>query len=122
MSATSIDATLDWQVGDPEARVWRARQPYWAEHRDGDGVYIVTRTEARTVTVLGEHLDDPSVWRVSWHARSRDMDAVVMPLDLATHTDLELVKAAAAAHHAVGRRANAWARYMRENDPPEVTR
>ncbi len=127
MSETSIDATLDWQAGDPEARVWQARQPYWADHRDGDGVYIVSRTEARTVTALradgSTTVDEvPSAWRVEWHARSRDMDAIVMPKSLATSGDLDVVKQAAVAHHAAGRRANAWARYMRENDPPEVTR
>lgn len=128
MSATSIDSTLDWQVGDPEAPSWFRRQLYSAEHRDGDGTYVINQTERRRVFILdrgsatGQYGLTPALWQVAFHARSADQDAVIMPRSLQTSEFLDVVMAAAVEHHAAGRRANAWAKYMRENDPPEVTR
>lgn len=126
MNATNIDSTLDWQMGRADAPSWQARQPYWAQHRDGDGEYVITQTEVRTVTEVRadgstEKHEIPPLWRVSWHGLSDDHDAIILPRDLKTSEHLDVVMAAAVAHHAAGRRANAWARYMRENDPPEVT-
>lgn len=126
MSATSIDSTLDWQVGDPAAQSWFRRQPYSAEHRDGDGTYVISQTEQRHALILnrddgtGRYGLTPVLWQLAFHARSTDQDAFILPRSLKTSEHLDVVMAAAVAHHAAGRRAKAWARYMRENDPPEV--
>lgn len=125
--STGIDLTLDWQSADPEAPSWFRRQLFSAEHRDGDGTYVISQTERRHALLLnrdegtGRYGLTPVLWQVAFHARSADQDAFSLPRSLKTSEHLDVVMAAAVAHHATGRRANAWARYMRENDPPEVT-
>lgn len=126
MSTTSIDSTLDWQAGDPEAQSWFKRQPYSAEHRDGDGTYVINQTEPRRGLILNRNEgtarygSTPVLWQVAFHARSADQDSFMLPRSLKTSEHLDVVMSAAVEHHAASRRANAWAKYMRENDPPEV--